>query len=99
MSSDMMMLFVGLVFTTVFLASQILVLPTLGTSRADSLKLKQRLEGIIQAHGDSEASIIKEKYLNQLGPIERSLERFPGIPRLKVLLEQAGNQQIAYRFA
>ena len=99
MSSDMMMLFVGLVFTTVFLASQLLVIPTLGTSRADSLKLKQRLEGIIQAHGDSEASIIKEKYLNQLGPIERSLERFPGIPRLKVLLEQAGNQQIAYRFA
>ncbi|MGZ5621790.1 MAG: type II secretion system F family protein [Methylobacter sp.] len=99
MTSDMMMLFVGLVFITVFLASQILVLPTLGTSRADSLKLKQRLEGIIQAHDDSEASIIKEKYLNQLGPIERSLERFPGIPRLKVLLEQAGNQQIAYRFA
>jgi tight adherence protein B len=99
MSSDMMMLFVGLVFTVVFLASQLLVIPAMGTSRADSLKLKQRLEGVIQAHGDSEASIIKEKYLNKLGPIERSLERFPGIPRLKVLLEQAGNQQIAYRFA
>lgn len=99
MTSDMMMLFVGLVFFTVFSASQILVLPTLGTSRADSLKLKQRLEGIILAHGDSEASIIKEKYLNQLGPLERSLERFPGMPRLKTLLEQAGKQQIAYRFA
>jgi tight adherence protein B len=99
MSSDMMMLFVGLVFTIVFLASQLLVIPAMGTSRADSLKLKQRLEGIIQAHSDSEASIIKEKYLNQLGPIERRLERFPGIPKLKALLEQAGNQQIAYRFA
>lgn len=99
MSSDMLMLFVGLVFTTVFLASQLFVIPSMGTSRADSLKLKQRLEGIIQAHGDSEASIIKEKYLNQLGPIERRLERFPGISRLKVLLEQAGSQQIAYRFA
>jgi len=99
MSSDMMMLFVGLVFTIVFLASQLLVIPAMGTSRADSLKLKQRLEGIILAHSDSEASIIKEKYLNQLGPIERKLERFPGIPRLKSLLEQAGSQQIAYRFA
>jgi tight adherence protein B len=99
MSGDLMMLFVGLVFATVFMASQLLVLPTLGTSRADSIKLKQRLEGIILAHGDSEASIIKEKYLNQLGPIERRLERFPGIQRLKTLLEQAGNQQIAYRFA
>ncbi len=99
MTSDMAMLFVGLVFLTVFFASQILVLPTMGTRRADSLKLKQRLEGIIQAHGDSEASIVKEKYLNKLSPIERSLERFPGMPRLKTLLEQAGKQQIAYRFA
>lgn len=99
MTSDMAMLFVGLVFLTVFFASQILVLPTMGTRRADSLKLKQRLEGIIQAHGDSEASIVKEKYLNKLSPVERSLEGFPGMPRLKTLLEQAGKQQIAYRFA
>jgi len=99
MTSDMTMLFVGLVFLTVFMASQILVLPTLGTSRADSRKLKQRLEGVILAHGDSEASIIKEKYLNRLGSIERSLERFPGMPGLKTLLEQAGKQHIAYRFA
>jgi tight adherence protein B len=99
MTSDTAMLFVGLVFLTVFFASQILVLPTMGTSRADGLKLKQRLEDIILAHGDSEASIIKEKYLNRLGPLERSLERFPGMPRLKALLEQAGKQQIAYRFA
>lgn len=99
MTSDMAVLFVGLVFLTVFVASQILVLPTLGTSRTDSLKLKQRLEGIILANGDSETSIIKEKYLNRLGPIERNLERFPGIPKLKTLLEQAGKQQMAYRFA
>ena len=99
MTSDMVTLFVGLVFLTVFVASQLLVLPTLGTSRTDSRKLKQRLEGVIQAHGDSETSIIKAKYLNRLGPVERSLERLPGMPRLKTLLEQAGKQQMAYRFA
>lgn len=99
MTSDMAVLFVGLVFLTVFVASQILVLPTLGTSRTDSRKLKQRLEGIILAHGDSETSIIKAKYLNRLGPIERILERFPGMPELKTLLEQAGKQLLAYRFA
>lgn len=99
MTSDMAVLFVGLVFLTVFVASQILVLPTLGTSRTDSRKLKQRLEGIILAHGDSETSIIKAKYLNRLGPVERRLERLPGMPGLKTLLEQAGKQQMAYRFA
>ncbi|MDD2661283.1 MAG: hypothetical protein PHY54_16660, partial [Methylococcales bacterium] len=100
MTSNMTLLFVGLVFLTVFVASQILVLPTLGTSRTDSRKLKQRLEGIILAHGDSsEASIIKAKYLNRLGPVERRLERLSGMPELKTLLEQAGKQQMAYRFA
>jgi tight adherence protein B len=98
MTSDMTGLFVGLVFLTVFVASQLLVLPTLGTSRADSRKLKERLEGVIRAHGDSETSIIKAKYLNRLGPFERSLERLPGMPALKTLLDQAGKQQMAYRF-
>jgi len=99
MTSDMVTLFVGLVFLTVFVASQAFVLPTLGTSRTDSRKLKQRLEGVIQAHGESETSIIKAKYLNRLGPVERSLERLPGMQWLKTLLDQAGKQQMAYRFA
>jgi|WetSurSiteA1Bulk_404760.scaffolds.fasta_scaffold01367_3 tight adherence protein B len=99
MTNDMTLLFVGLVFLTVFMASQILVLPTLGTSRTDSRKLKQRLEGIIFAHGDSETSIIKAKYLNRLGSVERILEYLPGMPALKILLEQAGKQHMAYRFA
>jgi tight adherence protein B len=95
----MEVLFVGLVFLIVFAASQIFVLPTLGTSQTDRRKLKQRLEGIILAHGASETSIIEEKYLNRLGPVERRLERLPGMPELRTLLEQAGKQQIAYRFA
>lgn len=99
MAGDMAVLFVGLVFLTVFVASQILVLPTFGTSRADSRKLKQRLASVILAHGDSETSIIKAKYLNRLGPVERRLERLPGMSALKTLLEQAGKQQLAYRFA
>ena len=99
MTGDMSKLFVGLVFLIVFVASQILVLPTLGTSRTDSRKLKQRLENITKAHGDSETSIIKAKYLNRLGPVERRLERLPGIAGLKRLLDQAGMQQMAYRFA
>lgn len=92
-------IFVGLVFLTVFVALQVLVLPALGTSRTDSHKLKQRLEGIILAHGDTETSIIKKlQYINQLGPVERSLERLPGMARLKALLERAGKQQMAHRF-
>jgi tight adherence protein B len=99
MTSDMTVLFVGLVFLTVLVASQILVLPTLGTSQADSRKLKQRLAGIIRSHGDTETSIIKAKYFNRLGPVERVLEHFPGMTALKTLLDQAGKSYLAYRFA
>lgn len=99
MTTDLATLFVGLVFLTVLVASQIIVLPTLGTSRTDSRKLKQRLEGVLLAHGDFETSILKEKYLKRLGPFERNLERLPGMASLKTLLEQAGSQQMAYRFA
>jgi tight adherence protein B len=99
MTTDMAELFVGLVFLTVLVASQIIVLPSFGTSRADGRKLQQRLEGIILAHGDANTSIVKEKYLNRLGPVERSLEYLPGMAKLKMLLEQAGKQQMAYRFA
>ena len=99
MTTDMAELFVGLVFLTVLVASQIIVLPSFGTSRADGRKLQQRLESIILAHGDANTSIVKEKYLNRLGPVERSLEYLPGMAKLKMLLEQAGKQQMAYRFA
>jgi len=99
MTYDIAIIFAGLVFLTVFVASQVFVLPTLGTSRTDSRKLKQRLEGIILAHGDSGSSIIKEKYLKRLRPFERELESLPGMSALKTLLEQAGKPHVAYRFA
>lgn len=99
MTTDLAELFVGLVFLTVFMASQIIVLPSFGTSRADGRKLQQRLENVILEHGEGNTSIVKEKYLSRLGPIERSLEYLPGMARLKILLEQAGKQQMAYRFA
>ena len=99
MNSDIGGLFVGLVFLTVFVSSQILVLPSLGSKQAESRRLKQRLQNIVLAHSDTKTSIIKEKYLRRLGPIERVLENFPGMAALKGLLEQAGKQQMAYRFA
>lgn len=99
MSSDDVMMFVGFIFFTVFFASQILVIPTLGTRQTNRKKLKQRLEGVFNAHPETEMSIIKEKYLKRLTPLERNLEYLPGMQRLKTFLEQSGDQQLAYRFA
>jgi tight adherence protein B len=84
------------VFLMVLVLWQIII--SSGASKTDSL-IKQRLGGVVLGHGHSETSIIKEKYYNRLGYVERNLEHFPGMPELKALLERAGKKQMAYRFA
>ena len=92
-------IFVGGVFLIVFLASHLLVLPSFGTNKANRKQLQKRLATIILEHGDEGISIVKQKYLKRLSPIERFCEDLPGIVQLKALLEQAGKTQLAYRFA
>lgn len=99
MNIETIELYVGLVFLTVFVISQILVLPTLGNTQVNKRKLKQRVEDVIHGNGKQPISIVKEKYLNQLGFIEKHLESSSGMVALKGLLDQAGKQQMAYRFA
>jgi tight adherence protein B len=41
--------------------------------------------------------LLREKYLRQLSPLERSLETLPGMARLAQALEQSGSQTPAYR--
>ena len=99
MFDNNLVLFIVLVFITVFILTQIIVTPTFGTNRADSSKLRERLQKVILAHGDGQQSIVKDKYLKQLSPVERWFEGLPGMPSLKVLLEQAGKEAKAYRVA
>ena len=90
-------LFVGGVFLIVFFASHLLVLPSFGTNKANRRQLQKRLATIILEHGDEGVSIVKQKYLKRLSPLERFFEDLPGIVQLKTLLEQAGKNQLAYR--
>ncbi len=99
MNNDMAEIFVGVIFVTVFLASRILVLPSFGANQGNRRQLQKRLAHIILQHGDEGVSIVKQKYLKRLGPFERFCEDLNGIKQIKVLLEQAGKTQMAYRFA
>jgi tight adherence protein B len=45
------------------------------------------------------ASLIREKYLRRLSPLERLLEELPGMRRLGRMVEQAGDTTPAYRVA
>jgi len=96
--SDGTWLFVALVFLAVFLLSQGMVIPVFGEGARVRRRLQDRL-GEMSAAGDTEGkgSILRDKYLRDLSPLERYLESLPGMERLGILIEQAGANYRAYR--
>lgn len=96
--SDGLMIFLGMVFCAVFLLSQGLVVPVFGESGKTRKLLKQRL-GQIDAASDqgSMASLLREKYLRRLSPLEQQIESLPGMESLAHMIEQAGHSFPAYR--
>jgi tight adherence protein B len=59
--------------------------------------LRRRLEQISADSQHNIASLLREKYLNGLSPLERQLEEFPGMDKLAKMSEQAGRTTPAYR--
>jgi tight adherence protein B len=91
-------LFLGLVFLAVFLLVQGLVVPVFGESTRMRRRLLSRLSAVGTASGQADfGSLLREKYLRELSPLERNLESLPGMERLGQLIEQSGKSTPAYR--
>jgi tight adherence protein B len=96
--SEGLMIFLGMVFLTVFLLSQGLIVPVFGEGGKMRKRLQQRLEEIDAEDGeDSMASLLRQKYLRSLSPTERALESLPIMEPLRRMIEQAGYTILAYR--
>lgn len=96
--SDGMMLFFGMVFVAVALLSQGLIVPVFGESRQMRRKLQARLSQIEAESGEeSFSSLLRQKYLRQLSPVERSLEDLPQLQQLGRIIAQGGHKYLAYR--
>jgi tight adherence protein B len=90
--------FIVVVFLTVFLLSQGMIIPVFGESRKVRKRLKKRLGDIERELGqESLSSLLREKYLRELSAWERSLERLPFMESLSGVIEQAGHSMLAYR--
>src|SRR5260370_34034213 len=88
--------FVAVVFAAVFMLMLGLTTSASGDSRMRRT-LRRRLERIsAEAHEDV-ASILREKYLTSLSPLERRLEEMPFMQRLAAMGEQAGRPKPGYR--
>ncbi len=88
---------VGMIFIAVFLLMQSFLVPAFGENRQAQKRLKKRLRAITSEARQGTATLIQSKYLRELSPLERLLERLPGMERLHQLIEQAGKETPAYR--
>lgn len=91
-------LFVLLVFFAAVLLMQGTVVPVFSESRKMRKRIAARLSNVAQSGDGAEfASILREKYLRDLSPLERTLESLPVMERLSRLIEQSGRETPAYR--
>ena len=96
--SDGVIIFVSLVFVAVLLLSQGLIVPVFGESRQMRKKLQARLHEIeAESEGESFSSLLRQKYLRDLSPLERQLEDLPAMQYLARVIAQGGHKFLAYR--
>lgn len=91
-------IFLLMVTVAVFLLVWNLIIPVFGAERQEAKRLKKRLHHIA-AHENrpSAAAMLRDKYLQELSPLERRLESLPGMARLVLLIEQSGRKLPAHR--
>ena len=96
--TDGVMIFIGMIFVAVALLSQGLIVPVFGESRQMRKKLQSRLNEIEEESGEeSFSSLLRQKYLRQLSPLERQLENWPSMRHLAQIIAQGGHKFLAYR--
>lgn len=90
--------FLGMVFTAVFLLSQGVVVPVFGEAGKMRKRIRGRLHLLESAsHLPNMQTVLRQKYLKRLSPLEASLEQLPWFERLAQMIEQAGHEYRAYR--
>jgi tight adherence protein B len=92
------LIFIMLVIAAVVLLMQGLVVPVFGESAKTRKRLKKRMAEI-ESSGEEEklSSLLREKYLRRLSPLERRLESLPAMETVADQIEQAGYKMLAYR--
>ena len=91
-------LYLIMVFAAVFMLSQGLIVPAFGDARKAEKAIQKRLSRVASAARRMELrSLLRDKYLRRLSPLEHWLESLPGMERLAQRIEQAGHSILAYR--
>lgn len=96
--SEYILAFLGMVFLSVFLLSQGMVIPVFGEASKVRKRIRGRLQLLERANDlPSMQVMLRQKYLKRLSPFEAALEQLPGMESLSAMIEQSGNDYRAYR--
>lgn len=90
--------FIVLIFIAIFLLAQGLMVPAVGESARTRRRLRRRLSAL-ERDTAAEESLLRNRYLGNLSPLERKLESWPGMAALRQLVEQAGLDIPGHRIA
>lgn len=94
----LLLLFTALVFVAVLLVSQLIIIPTMGTSAREGKRIRRRLGELARERPDRTISLVRQKYLRRLLPFEQWMDRLPGMQVVDLWIEQSGRMFPAYRF-
>ena len=83
-------LFMVMVFVAVVFLAASLILPTVGSRAQAARRLRRRIFSVLESMDESTASILRQRFNENLSPIERALDVVPGMPALRQAIEQSG---------
>lgn len=96
--SEFVLIFLGMVFLSVFLLTQGTVVPVFGEAGKVRKRIRERLHTLERASDlPNMQTVLRQKYLKRLSPLEAMLEQLPGMEKLAEMVEQAGHEFRAYR--
>ena len=83
-------LFMAMVFVAVVLLASSLIVPTVGSRAQASRRLRRRIFSVLESMDESTASILRQRFHENLSPLERALDVVPGVSALRRAIEQSG---------
>ncbi|MDQ5910177.1 MAG: tight adherence protein [Pseudomonadota bacterium] len=90
---DTSLMFGAMVFIAIFLLIQSLAVRSV--DRKTAKRLQRRMVAIAEAYKDEvSASLLRERYLKRLSPLDQRIQWIPGVPALQRMIEQSGRSSL-----
>nr|HIL75294.1 secretion system protein [Rhodospirillales bacterium] len=96
MDQSTLILFLLSIASSVFILFLIFIVPTFGTKSREARQIRQRLKNFNRSNLTEKRSLVQQKYLRELSPLQRFIETFPGTESIEHLVERSGNSYPAY---